>query len=525
MARVLIADPLSAEATRILTAAGLDVDAKPGRGEAEIIADINQYDGLVVRSATNVTRAIIEADARLKVIGRAGVGVDNIDLDAATERGIVVMNAPLGNIVSAAEHTIAMVMALARDIPSAHAEMQEGIWNRSAHTGIELEGKTLGIIGLGKVGQHVAKVFKAGGMDVIAYDPFISAERAAEIGVSLVGLDDVLAKSDVLTLHVPKTPQTTGLIDTAALEKMKPTARLVNVARGGIVVEADLAAALAAGTIAGAAVDVFSVEPISPDNPLLQAPNIVLTPHLGASTAEAQTKVADAIARQFVAFFQTGLIQNAVNLQIALDPSLRPFAQLALTLGSLAVQLQESPRVQSVHIHCQGNIAKQDTRALSVSALSGVLQQTGHSPVNLVNASHLARVRGIELIEERSRQIKNYVSLLTVTVQTDSGRRTVSGTCFDERALRIVAIDGLEIDLKPDPHILIMKYGDRPGMVGKFGTILGDAKLNIAGMEVGRTHKGADAIVALTLDDPVPESVQQALRAAIQPHELYVVSL
>ncbi len=525
MPRVLIADQLSDEATRLLQDAGYAVDIKPGRDEQSIVADIGEYDALIVRSATTVTPAIIEAGIRLKVIGRAGVGVDNIDLAAATEQGIIVMNAPLGNIVSAAEHTLAMILAMARDLPAASREMSQGTWNRKAHTGIELEGKVLGVVGLGKIGQHVARVCRAMGMTLLGFDPYISEQRAREIDVELVTLDDLLRRSDVITLHVPRTPETVNLIDAGALGKMKRTARLVNVARGGIVDEAALAQALTAGTIAGAALDVFDSEPLKMDSALLQAPHLILTPHLGASTEEAQTKVAEAIAKQFIAFFDKGQIQNAVNLKVHLDPDLASYGDLAERLGALAIQLADRRPISTITVHCQGKLAEANTRALAVCALAGALRKIVSTPVNLVNAANIAESRGIELIEQRTSHTGRFTNELTVELKTSDGCRRVSGTCFDKDTLRITQIDDLDVELKPSGTILVMRYEDRPGMVGKFGSILGDARINIAAMDVGRVVKGADAVVSLTVDDPVPEAVLETLRLAVQPKELHLVEL
>ncbi len=524
-AKILIADNVSEAAEKILMDAGLLVDVKTGRTEDAITADIAHYDGIIVRSATKVTRRIIEAGTKLKVIGRAGVGVDNIDREAATAHGIVVMNTPEGNTVSAAEHTLALLLALARNVPAAAVDTKNGNWNRKKFTGIEVENKVLGIVGLGKIGQHVARGARALGMRVTAYDPYISAERAEQLNVQLCDLDQILKESDFVTLHVPKTAATVDLIDAAALKKMKPSARIINVARGGIVNEADLAAALEAGTIAGAAIDVFSTEPITADNPLLKAPNIILTPHLGASTIEAQEKVAEGIARQFATFFEIGMIQNAVNVEIMLSPELSNYGILARLLGSLAVQMLPPERVLEVKVTSQGSIAKLDTRAVAVSGLSGVLARIAETDVNLVNASQTAHDRGIELKEERSRKIRNYANLITLEVITEKRSRSVSGTCFDDKQPRIVMIDNMEIDLKPAENILVMRYQDRPGMVGKFGSILGEAGINIARMEVGRVQKGAEALVALTLDDPVPEEIKNKLAEAVQPSEIFLVSL
>jgi len=525
MTRVLVADKLADEAADILRDAGIDVDVRPGRAEEEILSDITQYDGVIVRSATTITRRIIDAGTNLRVIGRAGVGFDNIDVASAKEHGVVVMNTPLGNIISAAEHTVAMILALARNIPAAHGEVVTGVWNRSAHTGVELENKTLGIVGLGKIGQHVGRVAKALNMHVIAFDPYMNAERGRELGIELTDLEALLARSDFITLHVPKTVDTAGMIDADAIAKMKASARVVNVARGGIVDEQALADALRDGRIAGAAIDVFSYEPIAPDNPLLGAPNAILTPHLGASTIEAQTKVAEAIARQFVAFFSQNIIQNAVNLDVHLPPGLAPYARLAEVLGSIAAQLSGRQAVRTVRVAFHGRVAEGETRALAVSALSGVLQHCGATTVNLVNAEDIAASRGMDLVEERSRHSHGYLSLVRVEAVCADGGHRVSGTCFDDTTPRIVEIDGMAIDLRPADTILVMRYGDRPGMVGRFGTVLGNAGINIACMEVGRSEKGAEALVALTLDDPVPPDVRAELRDVIDPTFIEVISL
>ena len=523
--RVLIADKVSEDVSRILNEAGIETDFKPGRTEEEILTDIAGYDAMVVRSATKVTRLIIEAAERLQVVGRAGVGVDTIDCEAATDHGVVVMNTPAGNVVSAAEHTVGMLLALARNIPVAHAEVRQGEWNRSAHTGVELEGKTLGVIGLGKIGQHVARVCRALGMEVLAHDPYINPDKARELRVKLADFEEILSESDFLTVHTPATPDTLGMISADEIARMKPDARIVNVARGGIVDEQALADALEEGRIAGAAVDVYTEEPVAADNPLLDAPNIVLTPHLGASTKEAQSKVAETIAKQLVAFFKDGVIQNAVNLAVHLEPELAPYGELAEALGLLAVQLHERQAVTRVRVSCQGRIAQSNTRALVVSALAGVLRPTTESNVNLVNASGIAEERGIELVEESSQQVRSYESLLCVEAEAGGRTRRVCGTCFDGKNPRVVEIDGLAIDLRPARTILIMRYDDRPGMVGKFGTILGDANINIASMDVGRVEKGADAVVALTLDDPVPEQTMGTIRQAVEPKEMHLVSL
>lgn len=523
-ARILIADQLNDQGMAILRDSGLQAEAKTGLKEDELVAIIGEYDGLIVRSATTVTPKILEAGKKLQVVGRAGVGVDNIDLKAATRLGIVVQNTPLGNITSAAEHAIGLLFAVARNIPRADQEMKAGRWSKKGLTGVEFSEKTLGIAGMGKVGAIVCRTGKALGMNVVAFDPYLTERKAEELGVTKVTLDEMLAQADFITIHSPLTPETKGMIGREQLRKMKKTARIVNAARGGIIDEAALAEALNEKVIAGAGLDVFTSEPIDTESPLLKAPNIVLTPHLGASTAEAQERVAEDIARQFVDFFKNGTIRNAVNLSVTLDPKIAPYARLAEMLGRLGAQMVKQP-VRTLKVGCYGRLAKEETKQLSLSALKGLLARTTGEPVTLVNAPVLAETRGVELLERKSETERDYASLLVVAVETADGEHTLSGTCFDGREPRIVKIDDFDIDLKPERHHLIMFYPDRPGMVGKFGTILGEADINIANMAVGRRERRGQAVVALTLDDPPPGEVIERLRQAARVEELYLIEL
>ena len=523
--KVLIADPLSERGAAILKEGGLAADTRPGLSEAQLCEIIGDYDGLIVRSATTVTRKIIAAGKKLQVIGRAGVGVDNIDLPAATEAGIVVQNTPLGNITSAAEHALALLFAAARHVARADKEMKAGKWNKKGLTGVELTGKALGVIGMGKVGAIVIRVGKALDMDILVYDPYVTDKKAEELGVRKCGLDTLLRESDFISIHTPLTPETRNLLGLEKLKLMKKTARLVNAARGGIVSEEALCEALKSGLIAGAALDVFEKEPLAADSKLRSLDNAVLTPHLGASTTEAQERVAEDIARQFVEFFRDGAIRNAVNLAVAPDSKLASYARLAEMLGSMAAQLVKEP-VTRLKAGVYGKLAAGDVRELNLCALKGLLGRTSGQPVTLVNAPILAEARGLELAEHKSEQVRNYANLIIVTAETGGGKEhVVAGTCFDGQAARIVRINDFEIDLKPAPLILLMFYPDRPGMVGKIGTILGEAGINIANMAVGRREKRGQAVVALTLDDAAPPAVLQRIREAIAVDDLFAIQL
>ncbi len=524
MPKVLVADKIAEQGVELLRASGIDVEVKTGLGEEDLKKAVAPCEGLIVRSATKVTEAVIRAGKDLKVIGRAGVGYDNIDVQAATRAGVIVMNTPLGNIASAAEHAVGLLFSLSRHVPAADASMHEGKWEKKKFTGVELRQKTLGIVGLGKVGQIVARVARAIPMKVIANDPFIPAERARELGVEMTDLDELLESSDFVSVHAPLNEHTRGMIGEKELRRMKPTAMLVNCARGGIVVEEALVRALKEGWIAGAAVDVFEKEPLG-ESELRGLPNIVLTPHLGAATREAQEKVAEDVARQFVEFFESGRILNAVNVSAVLPPELAAFAELAENLGALAAQLVSAP-VRKLNVGFHGKVASvENLRAVSLSALKGVLRRSGESAVNLVNVESVAETRGLELVEHKSTQARNYTSLLTVRIATKEGERIVAGTTFDEREPRIVLVDDYDIDLRPAPNLLIMFYPDLPGMIGRIGTILGEAGINIAGMAVGRREKSGRAVVVLTVDDPAPEEVLERIGESIGSDEIHSVRL
>lgn len=526
MAKILVADKVSGAGVEILKEAGLEVDVKTGLSEDELVGIAGNYDGIVVRSATKITKRVMDAAEKLRVIGRAGVGVDNIDVPAATAKGVVVMNTPLGNTTSAAEHSLALMMSMARHVPAADASMKSGRWEKKSFTGTELAGKTLGIIGLGKIGRIVARVARAIGMRVVAHDPYLSPKRAEDLGVETAALAEALEQADFVTIHVPLNDATRGMIGREELARMKPTARLVNCARGGVVDEEALAGALESGKIAGAAFDVYSTEPLPEESPLRGLPSLILTPHLGASTAEAQEKVAEDLARQFVDFFASGKITNPLNLAVTMEPRLVPFADLAEKLGAVASELAGGA-ITRVEVGCYGEIGRSagDAHVLAVSALRGVLAKLVDETVNLVNVSMIAESRGIELSERRSEKGRTYRNTVVVKLLAGGRERSVSGALFEGREARIVEIDGFDIDVRPAPWMLFMAYPDRPGMVGKFGTLLGEANINIAGMSVGRKEKRRRAVVVLTVDDPVPEEVLGTIRAAIDAEEVRSIQL
>jgi D-3-phosphoglycerate dehydrogenase len=524
MANILVTDGMAPEGLEILKQGGHTVDNRKVTPD-ELLRIIGNYDALAVRSATQVTEKVLKAGVpRLKVVGRAGVGVDNIDVPAGTAAGVIVMNAPLGNIVSAAEHSLAMIFSVVRMIPQAHAKLVgKGEWDKKSFTGVELDGKTLGIVGLGKIGKHVAQVMQAAGMNVVAYDPFLSPEVAKDLRITAATLDEVLAQADVLTLHTPLTEQTRNLINAERLKKMKKTARIVNVARGGIVDEAALAEALKAGTIAGAAFDVFSEEPLPKENPLFTVPNIILTPHLGASTEEAQVKVSVDIANQFNAFFSSGKIINAVNVHLRVDPAIDGYLAAAESLGAAVVQSIDAP-LKGLEVIARGDLAKFDTKPLAVAALKGALAKITSQVVNFVTVTKIAQERGITLTSSSTEQKKDWNDQLIIRAITDQGAHEIGGSLINGE-LRVQRYDEYPVDLPIGGNLLVMEYPDRPGMVGKYGTILGDNRINIARMEVSRIDGRGDALVILTLDDPISQPVFEQLVAVVKPTKAYKIAL
>ncbi|MEK9706524.1 MAG: phosphoglycerate dehydrogenase [Alphaproteobacteria bacterium] len=513
MPKVLISDKMSDRAREILDARGIEVDVKPGMSEDELIACIGEYDGLAVRSATKATEKVIAAASNLKVIGRAGIGVDNVDIAAATANGVVVMNTPFGNAITTAEHAIAMMMALAREIPQADASTQAGKWEKSRFMGVELTGKTLGIIGCGNIGSIVADRALGLKMKVVAFDPFLSDERARDIGVEKADLETLLKRADFISLHTPLTDQTRGILDAGALAKTKPGVRIVNCARGGLVVEADLKAAMESGHVAAAALDVFEQEPAT-ENALFGMENLVCTPHLGASTEEAQVNVAIQVAEQMSDYLLTGAVVNALNMpSVSAEeaPRLMPYMKLAELLGSFAGQLTESG-LKSVTIEYEGHAAELNCKPLTAAALKGLLSPLLNS-VNMVNAPVMASERGIGVSEVRTDREGDYQTIIRLTVVTENQSRSVAGTLFGGDRVRIVDVKGVPMEAGLGAHMLYVTNEDKPGLIGRLGTVLGDAGLNIATFQLGRTATGGDAIALVEVDQEVPAEVLKAVTA------------
>jgi D-3-phosphoglycerate dehydrogenase / 2-oxoglutarate reductase len=509
--KVLVREPI-AEAGVALLKERFDVDVDYDGDLAEQIGD---YDGIVVRSKTKLTADLIERAERLRVIGRAGVGVDNVDVDAATRRGIVVANAPESTVVSAAEHTIGLLLALSRNIPQAHASLKQGRWDRSVYGGLELADKTLGVLGFGRIGQQVARRALGLAMRVVAYDPFVAPERFRELGVEqAASADDVYAAADFITLHQPLTPETRGGIDADAFAAMRDGVRLVNAARGELVDEDALIEALRSGKVAGAAIDVFSAEPYS--GPLLELDNVVVTPHLAASTEEAQDRAGVIVAEQVAAALEGGLVTNAVNIPVIGADDLEvlgPFIPLSASLARLAMELAPR-RPQRIGLTYYGALADYDTRLLTVAALNGAFQGRVEQPVNYVNAPVVAAEQGIEVGEERRRQSRDFTNLVRVDVSSADEDVRVAGTTIgrDNRRWLVSAL-GFELEMELAPLMVFFRYDDVPGVIGRVGTMFGEAGVNIANMAVSRTRKGDKALMALSLDDAPPPELVERFRA------------
>ncbi len=533
--RVLIADQLSDDGIKLLRQeSGLAVDIKTGLSSKELAQIIEPYEGLVVRSSTKVTAEVIERAVHLKVIGRAGVGLDNVDADAATKRGIIVMNVPAGNTISTAEHTCSMILALARRIPQAQASLKAGLWERSKFVGVELFGKTLGIVGMGKIGTEVAKRAQVFGMRVIAYDPFLSTERAQQLDVQMMELEPLYREADIITVHTPLTEETRHLISTPQFALMKPGVRLINCARGGIIDEQALHAAITSGQVAGAAIDVFEQEPPAKDHPLVALDQVVCTPHLGASTQEAQLNVAIDVAKQVADALLGRGIRNAVNMP-SLDAQtlkvLQPYILLGERLGSLTAQLIGG-QIAEVRVTYVGEVTAYDTSPITLAILKGVLQPMVGENVNYVNASLIAAERGVKVIEAKSNRPEEFANLLSVEVRNDPSTRpamggdslriipsersqsrddgrtlVLQGTLSARREPRIVKIDRYFVEATPEGYMLIIKNQDKPGLIGQLGTLLGESNINIAGMTNGRDAPGGTAITVVNIDQPVPPNV------------------
>lgn len=510
MARILVTEEIAEGGLDRLREAGHEVDVRVGLSHDELVEAMPGAAALIIRSATQVNADVLAAASDLMVVGRAGIGLDNVDVEAATVQGVMVVNAPQSNIVSAAEHTMALLMASARNVPQAHAALVEGRWERSKWEGVELFEKTLGVVGLGRIGKLVADRAKGFGMRLVAYDPFVSEERARQMGVELLALDQVVAESDFLTVHLPKTPETLGLINRDLLVKAKPSLRVINVARGGIVHEQDLADCINDGIIAGAALDVFSSEPMT-ESPLFSIPSVVVTPHLGASTREAQDKAGDTIASMVELALAGDFVPFAVNVNAAeANETIRPYLPLAERLGSLFQSLAgASPDVMEVCV--EGDIAGYDTRILELAVLKGFFGSISSDPVTYVNAPQLAKDHGLDVREVNCATSADFVNLLTIK----GGGHSISGTLSGPKASqRVVNIDGVPFDVPPVDEMVVITNDDRPGVIGTVGTLLGAAEVNIADMDVARVPESDSAVMLIAPTKPIPAKVVEELRAA-----------
>jgi D-3-phosphoglycerate dehydrogenase len=528
MPRVLISDKLESPGLDLLRQSGIELDERPGLSGAALQEAIRAADGVIVRSGTRITAELLEDPGRLRAIVRAGVGVDNIDVAAATRRGIVVMNTPGGNTVSTAEHTITLMLALARHIPAADASLRQKKWERNKFVGTQLAGKTLGVVGLGRVGREVAR--RAAGLDmkVVGYDPFLAPDRAAQLGIEAVsGLEQLLPRVDFLTVHTPLTDETRDLIGRRELAMMPKGVRLLNCARGGIINEEALVEALRAGHVAGAALDVFTQEPPSPDHPLLTLPNVVLTPHLGASTVEAQASVAREAAQLLIDFLQKGIVQFAVNMA-AVDRTeleeLRLYVGLAHRLGLLHAQMCHGA-IRRAELSYRGEVARRSTKLITAAFTAGLLEYRLAQNVNIVNAELLARERGIEIVEQSNPRKGDFSTVVRADVVTDKKTYTAAGTLFGNQFLRVVQLGPFHLDAYLDGNLLIFTHRDVPGLIGFIGTIFGKHQVNIAQMTVGRQQPGGEAIAVLNLDSQPPEEALREVRAHPQISSLSVVKL
>ncbi len=513
--RVLVSDKLSTTAVQIFKDRGVEVDYLPdlGKDKDKLLEVIGQYDGLAIRSATKVTEKLIAAATNLKVIGRAGIGVDNVDIPAASRRGIIVMNTPFGNSITTAEHAVALMFAVARDLPEADRSTKAGKWEKNRFMGVEITGKTLGVIGCGNIGSIVATRGVGLKMHVIAFDPFLSANRAEELGVEKVELDELFRRSDFITLHTPMTDKTRGIINASAFAQMKKGVRIINCARGGLVVEADLVEALKSGKVAGAGIDVFETEPAT-ENPLFDFPQVVCTPHLGASTSEAQENVALQVAEQMSDYLVKGAVSNAINMpSITAEeaPRLKPFVKLAEVLGAFVGQATDEPIIE-VEILFDGSTATMNTKALTSAALAGLIRPQV-SDVNMVSAPIMVKERGIIVSEVRRDKSGVFDGYIKLTVKTANRSRAIAGTCFSDGKPRFIQIKGINLDAEVGQHMLYTTNADVPGIIGLLGTVCGENNVNIANFSLGRDHAGGNAIALLYLDAPFPENVLAKLRA------------
>lgn len=511
--KVLVSDNLSPLGVDILKKAGLEVDVKTGMSPDELKACIGGYHGIVIRSATKLTEDVIDAATSLKVIGRAGSGLDNVDKNAASKKGIVVMNTPGGNTITTAEHAFAMLMALSRKIPQATASMKAGKWEKKKFMGVELHGKTLGIVGIGNIGSQVARMAHGLGMNIIAYDPFLSDEKAVEMGVAKMSVEDLFRQADFITIHTPLTTETKYLVNQDSINTMKDGVRIINCARGGIINEEDLMEAIKSGRVAGAALDVFEKEPPE-GHPLLELDEVICTPHLGASTTEAQENVAVKVAEQIADYLLNGTIRNAVNFpSIPADqlPRLKPYIMLAESMGGFAAQIYEGS-ITEITLELRGDAAEIDAAPVTIAAIKGILDPILLETVNFVNAPFIAKERGIEIKETKSEDAGGYQSALVMKVRTDGVERELSGTLFSKKDPRIVKIDNFPVEIIPEGTLLYIENDDKPGVIGNIGTLLGENKINIARMHFGRESRGGRAISVVNVDAEVTEDLLRMIR-------------
>jgi D-3-phosphoglycerate dehydrogenase len=525
-AKVLVSDKLSDSGLEVLRAApGIEVDYRPGLSEAELADAIGDYDALIIRSASKVTAKVLERADSLQVVGRAGIGVDNVDVPAASRKGVIVMNTPTGNAVTTAEHAISLLMSLARKIPMATASVKNGKWEKTKFEGTEIAGKTLGVVGMGNIGRIVADRAQGLKLDVIAFDPVLSSDKAARIGVELVSLEELFTRADFITIHAPLTPETKNLISTASIAKMKKGVMIVNAARGGIVDEKALANAIVEGHVAGAALDVFVKEPVETDNPLLKLENVVLTPHLGASTSEAQERVAREIAEQVVEYLTQGTVRNAVNVPALPGEAaekLAPYLTLARRLGKLLGQL-ETIDVREFRVICSGESGEFGVRPVANAALAGYLERFLEEPVNPISAPYEAKERGIHVIEVREDTPRRYTSSVRVTISGEAGLHTATGTVSTAGQSLLVGLDGYELDASLEGRVLVMQNVDRPGVIGAVGTILGRREINVSRMQVGLAD--GEALALWNVDQEIPEDALKELRALPNVRTVLLVKL
>lgn len=528
MTKVLVSDPIDKAGIDILSQVA-QVDQRVGLSENELKSVIGDYEALMIRSGTQVTAEVIEVAEKLRIIGRAGVGVDNVDVNAATKRGVLVVNSPEGNTIAAAEHALAMLLSLSRHVPQAHSSTFAGGWDRKKYVGNELYKKNLGVVGLGKIGSHVARVAKAMGMEVLAYDPFVSPDRAHQMQVRLESMEELFKQSDYITLHLPRTPDTENLVDTSLLRKMKPTARLVNCARGGIVDEEALAMALREEIIAGAALDVYANEPLALDSPLRGLnERLILTPHLGASTEEAQENVAIDVAEQIRDVLLGLPARSAVNipgLSAEIMERLKPHLQLAETLGLLLSQLCGG-HVEKLEVRLQGEFSKHPSQPLIIATLKGMLTTALGDRINYVNASIEAKTRGINVLEIKDEASRDFAGgSLQLMAQVGQAIHTVSGAVFTDGELRITSIDEFPVNVSPSSHMLFTRHRDMPGIIGRLGSLLGEHNVNIASMQVGRKIVRGDAVMVLGIDDPIPDGLLEIINSINGIQEAHPVTL